>query len=281
MTYSSSVFTEATPPSGVSTKKTTSSSGYFETKISSSSAEIDKKPVHSSTFSPASTPSASPHTETGDKGLNVTPSTSPGVNTDGTEQLAVEGQTDELDGLSACFPASATATLKSGLPVRMEELRVGDVVHTGSGGFSTIFLFTHAEQAITTYFLNLTTASGHSLTLSGGHFLYIGGTPAAANSARVGDKLTLWNGTQSAVVSISRSEHVGLYNPQTLSGDVCINGIQASTFTTAVGPEFAHAVLAPVRVAFKMGIPTKIVSLTRGGGRWLAKLKAPTFGAPR
>lgn len=42
----------------------------------------------------------------------------------------------------------------------------------------------------------------------------------------------------------------GLYNPQTVDGDLVVDGVVVSTYTTAVEPNMAHALLTPVRAMF-------------------------------
>lgn len=189
-------------------------------------------------------------------------------------QLGSSGTSQDLTGRSddakkACFPASARATLADGRSVRMDELQVGDVVQSGFGQLSAVFLFTHANAAIETDFLRLKTASGRSLTLTAGHFLYISGELTAAKNARVGNDLTLHDGTRSAIVSIARRREAGLFNPQTLSGDIVVNGVQTSTYTRAVAPSFAHMLLTPLRAAFQMGLRTEIFNIAHGGEHWL------------
>jgi hypothetical protein len=49
---------------------------------------------------------------------------------------------------------------------------------------------------------------------------------------------------------VSKVLATGLYNPQTLQGDVVVDNVRASTYTTAVEPAFAHAVLTPLRAAY-------------------------------
>eukprot|EP00173_Palmaria_palmata_P003704 Plantae.Rhodophyta-Palmaria_palmata.ctg3973.p1 GENE.Plantae.Rhodophyta-Palmaria_palmata.ctg3973~~Plantae.Rhodophyta-Palmaria_palmata.ctg3973.p1 ORF type:complete len:244 (-),score=30.93 Plantae.Rhodophyta-Palmaria_palmata.ctg3973:222-905(-) len=172
------------------------------------------------------------------------------------------------DGASACFPAEATVTLLSGESVRMEQLKVGDVVETGFGQFSSVFIFTHADAEIKMDFLTMTTDSKRSIALTAGHFLYVSGELRAAKEARVGDTLTLHDGSQSTVISIARGKREGLYNPQTVHGNVVVDGVVTSTYTTAVRPLLAHSLLAPLRAAFKLGIPTELFNMPLGGGQW-------------
>ena len=61
------------------------------------------------------------------------------------------------------------------------------------------------------------------------------------------------NGVQAAVVAVNLEAATGLYNPQTLSGDIVVNGIKASTYTAAIAPSLAHAALWPVRMMYRLG----------------------------
>lgn len=53
-------------------------------------------------------------------------------------------------------------------------------------------------------------------------------------------------------LAFSSGKELGLYNPQTLDGRIVVNGIIASTYTTAVIPEAAHALLTPLRCLFNV-----------------------------
>lgn len=54
-------------------------------------------------------------------------------------------------------------------------------------------------------------------------------------------------GTIEKAVSVRKVEKEGLYNPQTVHGDIVVDGIVASVYTEAVQPRVAHAMLAPMR----------------------------------
>lgn len=173
--------------------------------------------------------------------------------------------TSDDDG-SVCFPASATVELRSGEVVRMDSLSVGDVVKVGVNKYSRIFMFTHKTARSTYNFVTLQTKSGASLSLTAGHYLYVNGALAAAKTVRVGDVLTLGSGKASAVTEVGAHSGDGLYNPQTVSGDVVVNGLLASTYTTAVEPAFAHALLAPLRALHRLGLG--FTGLESGGGKF-------------
>jgi hypothetical protein len=163
---------------------------------------------------------------------------------------------------SGCFPAHSTVELESGLRLRMDELRVGDRVRVAKDAFSDVFLFTHKIQSATAAFVFIQTTSEHSISMTPGHYVYANGTslvPAA--SVRVGDELTLASGARSTVVSISAVVHAGVYNPQTLHGDIVVDEIVASTYTTAVSPVLGHASLSPLRALYSaLGVTTGLLN---------------------
>jgi Hint module len=153
----------------------------------------------------------------------------------------------------------------------MDELRVGYRVRVSKDAFSDVFLFTHKLKPDTAPFLLIRTASGHSISMTPGHYLYINDAslvPAA--SVQIGHELTLASGVRSAVVSVTETVHPGLYNPQTLHGDIVVDGIVASTYTTAVSPILGHASLSPLRALYSaLGLTTSIFN---GGADYTAPL---------
>lgn len=73
-----------------------------------------------------------------------------------------------------------------------------------------------------------------------------------AGTVRPGDHLiAAHDGSPLSVTDVDFIKYDGgLYNPQTVDGDLVIDGIVVSTYTTAVEPNMAHALLAPVRAIF-------------------------------
>ncbi|OSX73498.1 hypothetical protein BU14_0342s0018 [Porphyra umbilicalis] len=172
------------------------------------------------------------------------------------------GDADGSDGggddESACFPASAMVDAGDRGAVRMADLRVGDAVASAAaGGAPTdVYLFTHADADAVTRFVVLTTGGGRRpLVVSPGHYVFLaGGRTAAARTVRVGDALVdAATGAAAPVTAVSRVLARGLYNPQTLSGDLAVDGYAVSTWTTAVAPAVASAALAPVRAVYGVG----------------------------
>lgn len=178
------------------------------------------------------------------------------------ETLAEE--TEEGDDDDVCFPAHATVELRDGSIVRMEELSVGDQVRVSSDEFSEVFMFTHKLSDAKHSFVTLRTASGATISATNGHYIYANGQLAAAGTVRQGDVLTLANGQLDIVDSVRSESARGLFNPQTAHGSIVVNGVLASTYTTAVEPSFAHAILSPLRALNRFGL--SFAALESGGG---------------
>jgi hypothetical protein len=184
-----------------------------------------------------------------------------------------------------CFPGAANVELESGMARRMDELRVGDKVKVAPGAFSGVFMFTHKLREASGDFVVISTESGHSVRLTAGHYIHANGVLVPAGIIKVGDKLTLSSGAGSAVVSLSWTVEAGLFNPQTLHGDIVVDGIVASTYTTAVPPSVGHVWLAPLRSLYSSfgvvtrafengadGFPGAVHDLLRPLGRAAAQL---------
>eukprot|EP00173_Palmaria_palmata_P002930 Plantae.Rhodophyta-Palmaria_palmata.ctg30457.p1 GENE.Plantae.Rhodophyta-Palmaria_palmata.ctg30457~~Plantae.Rhodophyta-Palmaria_palmata.ctg30457.p1 ORF type:complete len:155 (+),score=26.73 Plantae.Rhodophyta-Palmaria_palmata.ctg30457:47-466(+) len=113
-------------------------------------------------------------------------------------------------------------------------------------------MFTHKMAGSLNKFVILKTATGASLSLTKGHYLYVNNVLAAASTVSVGDSLILGSGDVATVVSVEESTGTGLFNPQTVNGNIVVDGVISSTYTTAVEPAFAHALLAPLRMISSM-----------------------------
>lgn len=169
-----------------------------------------------------------------------------------TEAVApVKGTIDKVKDVAACFPAAAKVTLASGATCRMDEVRIGDVVAVGPGEFSPVFAFTHADSSAKTGFVRLETCCGEVLLLTPGHYIHANGALVAAGSVRVGDEVVGATGMEKKIVAVGSEEGTGIYNPQTLHGSIVVDGIVASTYTTAVEAGIAHGLLTPVRKVFE------------------------------
>lgn len=169
------------------------------------------------------------------------------VRQDSEEDAEASESPDSEDDDEVCFPASATVTLESGAVVRMDDLTVGDRVMVKDGVFSDVFMFTHKLADVQSNFVKVTVDGGAELLLTPGHYMYVNGALAAAKTIVAGDSVEKADGDLTTVKDVTMVTDKGLYNPQTVDGDIIVNGIRASTYTTTFEPTFAHAALAPVR----------------------------------
>lgn len=153
-----------------------------------------------------------------------------------------------------CFPATATVTLADNSAKQMGTLTTGDKVHVGNGQYDDVYFFsTQLESTMSKFVVLSTSATETPLKLTSGHYLYVNGKLATAGSVKKGDMLTLANGNKAAVSEVSSEWAPGLFNPHTLSGDIVVDGVLTSTYTNAVDPTLAHALLLPLRQMYAMG----------------------------
>lgn len=160
--------------------------------------------------------------------------------------------TSTASSTRACFPVTSTVELENGAIVSMADLKVGDRVRVSPTEFSEVFMFTHKLRFERSDFVRIHTSRGHVLTASPGHYLHVSNGLALAGSVHAGDSLFLADGSTVTVLGVSTVVGVGLYNPQTLHGDIVVDGLIATCYTSAIQPDLAHAVLAPLRVLYAM-----------------------------
>lgn len=152
--------------------------------------------------------------------------------------------------IGECFSERATVRTKMGSK-RVAGVKTGDMVWDGDG-FVRVIGVTHADGKHIGKFMRLETREGE-LIISQGHFLYAEEDIRAARDVKVGMKVRTVRGWEQ-VLKVEIVLAAGLYDVQTESGLVAVDGFVCTTYTEAVAPAMAHALLAPVRVAARMGI---------------------------
>ena len=125
-----------------------------------------------------------------------------------------------------------------------------------------IYAFSHQDGAVAhSQFVTLTlsgcgdgddpAAATTRLTLTSSHYLYVGGVLRPASEAKAGDEVACeGDRTGKVVAAESGVKGKGLFNPHTLHGDLVVDGVHTSTYTTAMSPTLAHALLWPFRAAY-------------------------------
>lgn len=137
----------------------------------------------------------------------------------------------------------------------MHEVRIGDMVKVAHPDkYSPVYFFSHHHVHITAKVIRIVTSIDEVwLSMSPTHLLYANGRRVPASDVRVGDKLSINDDIASqraVVVSVERAEAPGLHNPHTFHGDIVVNGIVASTFTSTVRPSLAKILLAPFKAIY-------------------------------
>lgn len=193
---------------------------------------------------------------------------------------ADEGWSSELEGdqLTAtgsepsCFPGSAKVELESGSTVAMRNLRIGDSVRVSSTEYSKVYVFSHRDAHATAQYLRIS-AGNSSIVMTLGHLLPVnGGQLAPAAAVTAGDRIQSSSGKWTAVTSVRPAFASGLYNPHTLQGEIVVDGICVSTYTTAVPVSLAKTLLAPIRGMHALGLVKE--SLFIG---WLSHWPRPSW----
>ncbi|PXF46100.1 hypothetical protein BWQ96_04106 [Gracilariopsis chorda] len=150
-----------------------------------------------------------------------------------------------------CFPASATVTTQHGAPRRIQHLATAQLVADGRAFTHTIG-WTHRDPHFEGWFLRISLRNV-SATMSHGHYVYSKRGLITADELAVGTMLRTAYGWQ-PVTAVERVWRRGLYNVQTASGRLLVDHILCSTYTKAVPPVLAHALLAPVRMCAPFGL---------------------------
>lgn len=179
-------------------------------------------------------------------------------------------------GDDVCFPADATVQRRDGAVVPLSAVAIGDELRVapgaGDAAWSRVYMFSHRLMHGGRPFVELTTASGAALTATASHLVYASGALVPAGAVAVGDALEVVDAAtgeavSSPVVAIRTVVRAGLVNPHTLDGDLVVDGVRSSTWTTAVDPKVASALLAPARAAWRLGGVDPSGGMLEGAGR--------------
>lgn len=180
------------------------------------------------------------------------------------------------DSGSVCFPPTAQLTRPDLSQVPIHAVSIGDLVQVSSTLFSPIISFSHREPNRRTQFLHLSfqhpaqlANTSHTIQLTSSHLLRrLDGTLIPAGNLRIGDAVRVIHKSHVAfLISIRRVWRVGVYSPITEHGDLVVDGVIASCYTTSIRALAAHALLVPVRAAFRFGLAVDWCG-TVDGLRW-------------
>lgn len=172
--------------------------------------------------------------------------------------------------VSLCFPANAVVELEDGTQQTMANLKIGDKVLVGENKYSEVYMFSHNDAGAVATFMKIETSANLTLLLTPDHYLYLNGKLVISKLAKVGDVVITRDGSEAEIVSVSVVRENGLYNPHTLQGDIVVNGIKTSSYTSAIAPTLAHTMLWPVRMLYTLGYDIVNGAFEEGSNLWTA-----------
>lgn len=184
----------------------------------------------------------------------------------------------------ACLSAVTHVMMAGGSTKPMSSLMLGDEVKRArsssvDGIADTVLTFSHRDALTWTSFISLTIRiegglhdstnssnqqrglmSNVTIELTADHLVpVLGGTVLRAAELREGDRLVVLprahHSSRATISQITQVRSQGMYAPVTMSGYIVLEGgVVVSCYTNAVGEVTSHALLAPVRALFVMGL---------------------------
>jgi len=181
-----------------------------------------------------------------------------GISVVGTEDSCTSNGDNsyKFSGCSTdCFPADALVETRLGARKRMDEIAIGDEVRVARELFSEVYFWGHKDaETVSRNYVRIALESGRALTISRNHLVYANGKLLRADEVAVGDLLVDADVGASAVVQIETGvAKKGLYNPHTVHGDIVVDGVIASTYTSVQLSALSHTLLAVERFAYRLG----------------------------
>jgi len=173
---------------------------------------------------------------------------------------------EALDKAGLCFPADAQVQLESGKTTEMMHLKVGDRVLTGDGTYQDVYFFAHETLGVVVQYVALTLESKEILMATAAHYLPVSaacdGKMQHMTASQVKQHMCLVSSKHGLqpVTKVEAVQKLGIYNPYTMSGDIVVNGVLASSHSswflddaakklglTWATPSIYQAMLAPAR----------------------------------
>lgn len=141
-----------------------------------------------------------------------------------------------------CFSAKNLVEVQGKGLVTMDQLRIGHYVRTSQNEYSLVYSFGHYDTTAQAPFLQIHALDmDRPLEVSREHMVYIldDSTPmlVPAGHVNVGDELWTTDGKATKVVEIGRTRTVGVFAPYTVTGDISVNGVVASTYVAILNQQ--------------------------------------------
>jgi len=167
-----------------------------------------------------------------------------------------------------CFSGDSTVNLKGQGETPMRHVKVGDEVLSAQGHYSKVYSFSHKQESAEGTYLQILTEAMHKsrpLEITPNHLIYVFDESHKETNLKfaqdvvVGEFLVTNAGLPTRVDSIRTvTSQQGLYTPITESGDILVNGVLASSYTSVDCLEgfaseqnlhrLSHGAMAPYRL---------------------------------
>lgn len=159
-----------------------------------------------------------------------------------------------------CFAGSALVQTKCNGSKEISTVRINDEIlvfdDDGHLFYDKVYIILHANAKEEVLYVRIATKQGKILFISPYHALPVGeiGKDIPAKDVVVGDAIfTINHGflTLDIVTSVSYKLCKGAFCPVTMNGNIVVNEVAASCYTTFVNPSLTHFTLLPFRVMYK------------------------------
>jgi hypothetical protein len=127
---------------------------------------------------------------------------------------------------TSCFSSENTVEVLDRGNIKMDKLRIGDFVRTGSGDFSQVYSFGHLDRDMEAEYLQIFSKNiDLPLEVSSDHMVFVSGKAVRASKVQVGDMLG-----ENQVIDIRTVQRRGVYAPTTFAGNIVVSGVVASSY---------------------------------------------------
>lgn len=212
--------------------------------------------------SPGESPGESPEDqldeaeESGGPGVSEEPEASEGPEV----SVSVEVSGSELDAAeddgSVCFAGDAIVEVHGEGKREMREVKVGDRVRVGEDAWEEVMMWSHWDAAYEGQrYVRVRLEGGAGVKTSEGHVVWVWECEEGCErrgmrveKVRVGMWMWVVGEGMRRVVGVEQAVWGrGLFNPQTASGGIVVDGVWVTCYTKWVPVGLAHGLLAPVR----------------------------------
>jgi hypothetical protein len=137
------------------------------------------------------------------------------------------GNTSSYSGPpTSCFSSENTVEDLDRGHIKIDSLRIGDLVRTGSGAFSQVYSFGHLDRNMEAEYLQIFSKDlDLPLEVSPDHMLFVSDKAVRASQVEVGDILG-----ENPVIEIRTIQRRGVYAPTTYAGNIVVSGVVASSY---------------------------------------------------